>query len=54
MICRYDQLRRHTTVLLKLTGLRIHEFEQLVTDYGGPHVKHTVFASFPYRCLPSP
>lgn len=24
MICRYDQLRRHPTVLLKMTGLRIH------------------------------
>ncbi len=32
MICRYDQLRRHPTVLLKMTGLRIHEFEQLVSD----------------------
>ena len=32
MICRYDQLRRHPTVFLKMTGLRINEFEQLLTD----------------------
>jgi DDE superfamily endonuclease/Helix-turn-helix of DDE superfamily endonuclease len=32
MICRYDQLRRHATVFLKMTGLRINEFEQLLTD----------------------
>jgi len=32
MICRYDQLRRHSTVFLKMTGLRVHEFEQLLTD----------------------
>src|SRR5689334_20955161 len=32
MICRYDQLRRYPTVFLKMTGLRINEFEQLLTD----------------------
>jgi len=32
MICRYDQLRRHPTVFLKMTGLRVGEFEQLLTD----------------------
>jgi hypothetical protein len=32
MICRYDRLRRHPTVFLKMTGLRVHEFEQLLTD----------------------
>ena len=32
MICRYDQLRRHPTVFLKMTGLRVNEFEQLLTD----------------------
>jgi hypothetical protein len=32
MICRYDQLRRYPTVFLKMTGLRLGEFEQLLTD----------------------
>lgn len=32
MICRYDQLRRHPTVFLKMTGLRLDEFEPLLTD----------------------
>jgi DDE superfamily endonuclease/Helix-turn-helix of DDE superfamily endonuclease len=32
MICRYDQLRRYPTVFLKMTGLRVEEFEQLLTD----------------------
>src|SRR5437773_3874052 len=32
MICRYDQLCRHPTVFLKMTGLRLGEFEQLLTD----------------------
>jgi hypothetical protein len=32
MICRYDQLRRHPLVFLKMTGLRLGEFEQLLTD----------------------
>jgi hypothetical protein len=32
MICRYDHLRRHPTVFLKMTGLRLNEFEQLLTD----------------------
>jgi hypothetical protein len=32
MICRYDQLRRHPTVFLKMTGLRLAEFDQLLTD----------------------
>lgn len=32
MICRYDQLRRHPRVFLKMTGLRLNEFEQLLTD----------------------
>lgn len=32
MICRYDQLRQHPTVFLKMTGLRLGEFEQLLTD----------------------
>ena len=25
MICRYDQLRRHPTVFLKMTGLRVKD-----------------------------
>jgi DDE superfamily endonuclease/Helix-turn-helix of DDE superfamily endonuclease len=37
MICRYDQLRRHSTVFLKMTGLRVNEFEQLLTDML-PHI----------------
>jgi hypothetical protein len=32
MICRYDQLRRHPVAFLKMTGLRLGEFEQLLTD----------------------
>jgi hypothetical protein len=32
MICRYDRLHRYPTVFLKMTGLRINEFEQLLTD----------------------
>lgn len=32
MICRYDQLHRHSVVFLKMTGLRLGEFEQLLTD----------------------
>lgn len=32
MICRYDQLRRYPTVFLKMTGLRLAEFEALLTD----------------------
>jgi DDE superfamily endonuclease len=32
MICRYDQLRRYPTVFLKMTGLRLNEFEDLLTD----------------------
>ena len=32
MICRYDRLRRHPTIFLKMTGLRVNEFEQLLTD----------------------
>lgn len=37
MICRYDQLRRYPTVFLKMTGLRVNEFEQLLTDML-PHI----------------
>jgi hypothetical protein len=32
MICRYDQLCRYPTVFLKMTGLRLNEFEQLLID----------------------
>jgi len=32
MICRYDHLRRYPTVFLKMTGLRLNEFETLLTD----------------------
>src|SRR5947208_11528025 len=32
MIWRYDQLRRYPTVFLKMTGLRLNEFEELLTD----------------------
>jgi hypothetical protein len=32
MICRYDQLHRHPEVFLRMTGLRLHEFDQLVFD----------------------
>jgi hypothetical protein len=32
MICRYDHLRRYPSVFLKMTGLHLNEFEQLLTD----------------------
>src|SRR5262245_25960635 len=32
MICRYDQLGRHPRLFLQMTGLRVAEFEQLLTD----------------------
>jgi hypothetical protein len=32
MICRYDHLRRYPTVFRKMTGLRLNEFETLLTD----------------------
>jgi hypothetical protein len=32
MICRYDRLHRYPTVFLKMTGLRLGEFEALLTD----------------------
>ena len=32
MICRYDYLHRYSTVFLKMTGLRLHEFDKLLTD----------------------
>jgi hypothetical protein len=32
MICRYDYLHRYPTVFLKMTGLRLTEFDQLLTD----------------------
>ncbi len=32
MICRYDRLAAHPTVFLKLTGLRVTEFDDLLTD----------------------
>ncbi len=32
MILRYDYLRRYPTVFLKMTGLRLNEFADLVTD----------------------
>jgi hypothetical protein len=32
MICRYDYLHRYPTVFLKMTGLRLGEFDQLLTD----------------------
>jgi hypothetical protein len=32
MICRYDQLRPYPIVFLKMTGLRVGEFEQLLTN----------------------
>jgi hypothetical protein len=32
MICRYDYLHRYPTVFLKMTGLRVGEFDQLLTD----------------------
>lgn len=39
MICRYDQLRQHPTVFLKMTGLRLNEFEQLLTDMLPPMIE---------------
>ena len=32
MICRFDHLRQHPTVFLKLTGLRLNEFADLLDD----------------------
>jgi hypothetical protein len=32
MICRYDSLRRYPTVFLKMTGLRLNEFADLLDD----------------------
>src|SRR5262245_6730273 len=32
MICRFDYLRRYPTVLLKMTGLRLNEFADLLDD----------------------
>src|SRR5262245_13533541 len=32
MICRYATLSRYPTVFLKMTGLRLAEFEDLLTD----------------------
>jgi hypothetical protein len=32
MICRYDYLHRYPTIFLKMTGLRLNEFDQLLTD----------------------
>lgn len=32
MICRYDYLRRYQTVFLKMTGLRLNEFADLLDD----------------------
>ena len=32
MICRYDYLSRYPTVFLQMTGLRLNEFDQLLTD----------------------
>jgi hypothetical protein len=32
MICRYDNLRRYSTVFLKMTGLRLNEFASLLDD----------------------
>lgn len=32
MILRYEYLSRYPTVFLKMTGLRLHEFTELVTD----------------------
>jgi len=32
MICRYDNLRRYPTVFLKMTGLRLNEFADLLDD----------------------
>src|SRR5215212_2667982 len=32
MICRFDNLRRYSTVFLKMTGLRLNEFADLLDD----------------------
>jgi hypothetical protein len=32
MFCRYDRLHQHPSVFLTMTGLRLSEFEQLLTD----------------------
>jgi hypothetical protein len=32
MICRFDNLRRHPAVFLKMTGLRLNEFTDLLDD----------------------
>jgi hypothetical protein len=32
MICRYDYLSRYPTVFLQMTGLRLNEFAELLTD----------------------
>jgi DDE superfamily endonuclease/Helix-turn-helix of DDE superfamily endonuclease len=32
MLCRYDYLRRYPTVFLKMTGLRLNEFADLLDD----------------------
>jgi len=32
VICRYDNLRRYPTVFLKMTGLRLNEFAELLDD----------------------
>lgn len=32
MICRYDNLRRYPTVFLRMTGLRLNEFADLLDD----------------------
>jgi hypothetical protein len=32
MICRYDSLRRHASVFLRMTGLHLTEFEALLDD----------------------
>jgi hypothetical protein len=32
MICRYATPSRYPTVFLKMTGLRLNEFEELLTD----------------------
>jgi hypothetical protein len=32
MICRYDYLRRYPSVFLQMTGLRLNEFADLLTD----------------------
>jgi hypothetical protein len=32
MICRFDYLRRYPTVFLKMTGLRLNEFAELLDD----------------------